>query len=93
LSNGQGELGLLIGTIGVLGLIGLPAVVSRLRSAKPQPSDCSCRLPPKVKLLIDTVPLEMVTDCLAISCRQWDRWDGRLDPAWVRRAAGIPGKN
>jgi uncharacterized protein len=36
---GQGELGLLlIGTIGVLGLIGLPAVVSLLRSAKPQPS-------------------------------------------------------
>jgi hypothetical protein len=29
---------LLIGTIGVLGLIGLPAVVSLLRSAKPQPA-------------------------------------------------------
>jgi len=36
---GHEELGLLlIGTIGVLGLIGLPAVVSLLRSAKPQPS-------------------------------------------------------
>jgi hypothetical protein len=36
---GQRELGLLlIATIGVLGLIGLPAVVSLLRSAKPQAS-------------------------------------------------------
>jgi uncharacterized protein len=36
---GQGALGLLlIATIGVLGLIGLPAVVSLLRSAKPQAS-------------------------------------------------------
>jgi len=36
--TGREELGLLlIGTIGVLGLIGLPAVVSLMRSAKPQP--------------------------------------------------------
>jgi membrane protease YdiL (CAAX protease family) len=49
---GHEELGLLlIGTIGVLGLIGLPAVVSLLRSAKPQPSVETHAAPPVVESL------------------------------------------